>query len=81
MKSYWKEFSNDYFYGLECPKCKSQYTDDLFQDITSFDDMKAMLFYCPACGNKNIETEQEIKNKENASKMFSEYWNRFNEEC
>lgn len=81
MRSYWKEFENDYFYGIECPECKSQYTDDLFQGITTFDEMKALLFYCPACGHKNLETELEIKDREKARKMFSEYWAHYNEEC
>ena len=81
MRSYWKEFSNEYFYGLECPECKTQFTDDLFANCTSFEDMKSRLFHCPACGHKNIETEQEIKDREKARQMFSEYWAHYNEEC
>ena len=81
MRSYWKEFLNDDSFGIECPACKSEYTSDIFTYCNSFNDIKALLFYCPACGHKNIELEAEIKDREKAKKMFSEYWAHYNEEC
>lgn len=81
MRSYWKEIYKDGSFGLECPECKSQYLDDIFKYCVSFNDMKALLFYCPACGHKNIETEQEVKDREKALEGFRAYWAHYNEEC
>ena len=81
MRSYWKDIYELGSFGLECPKCKTKYLDEMFTNCNSFNDMKALLFYCPACGHKNIETEQDIKDREKAKKMFSEYWAHYNEEC
>lgn len=88
MRIYWKKEFDSYadssgikhLRRITCPKCGAFWVRQYFANIN--DIAFAQLFiYCPDCGHKNIETEQDIKDREKALEGFRAYWAHYNEEC
>lgn len=81
MRYYWNEIEIKGHSGIECPSCKGFWIRDFFSKNPDITELKNYFRYCPDCGKQLLETEKEVKDREKARKMFSEYWAHYNEEC